>query len=168
MVEGMPEVMAVQAFETPVSFPLGFSTVVPADMRVEQVGSGEGDVVRFEAAFGGVHRPEALLSLTVLPGDLSESEAREQFASVAAVLGAGPHSGERFPWALQERMLIGDVSGFVALGRHQDRWYLMAMQHPPEYGDGMAPRVDLMLRRWRWTSDGSPLHPGEPRAGDGT
>jgi hypothetical protein len=159
-------VIAVQAFSTPPDFPLGFSTVVPEDMRVEHVGSGEGDVVRFEAEFGGVHRPEAVFSFTVLPGELTEAEAREQFASVAAVLGAGPQRGRRFPWTLDERILIGDASGFVALGRHRDRWYLMALQHPPEYGDGMAPRVDLLLRRWRWISDGSLLHPGEPRAGD--
>lgn len=158
LIEGMEETIEVRAFRTPVAFPLGFSTVVPAGMAIDFVSSGEGDVVRFEAAFGGVHRPEAALIFTVLPRRIDGERAREMLAQEARQLGGVPVEPVEKPWALRQYRFQGnDVSGFIGLGEHDETRYFIAARYPPEYGDGLGPRVDLILRRWRWTDDGSPL-----------
>jgi hypothetical protein len=157
MIEGIPEVVLVMPFEPPVGFPLGFRTVVPADMRVQYASSGEGDAVRFEAAFGGVHRPEALLSFTVLPEGLESEEARGRVQEIAAAMGAVRAESAGPPWALDSYRLAGEHAGFLALGEHREFWFYFLASYPPEFGDGLSPRIDLILRRWFWADDGTRL-----------
>jgi hypothetical protein len=156
--EGMTESIQARLFETPVDFPLGFRTVVPTDLHVDFVSSGEGDAVRFEAAFGGVHNPEALLSAVVLPDRHTAEDAHSYVESLARELGAVPGRGAGWEWAEAHYDLQGPRSGFLALGQRNETWFYVLSQYPPEYGDGMAPRIELILRRWTW-SDGTPLVP---------
>jgi hypothetical protein len=159
LIEGMPERLLVRPFESPVDFPLGFSTVVPADMVVDFVSSGEGDAVRFEAVFGGIHRSDAMLGLIVPPNRPDAEEAREMVAGVASDLGGVQVSDPVFPGAIAGYRLVGEVAGFLALGQQNDQWFYFLAQYPPEFGDGMAPRMDLILRRWIWSDDATPLIP---------
>jgi hypothetical protein len=156
-VEGMPEVMPVVAFRPPLAFPLGFETVIPADMAVDLASSGEADVVRFEAAFGGVRRPDVSLTFAVLPAEVEAEEARSNIAALARTLGATQRTEQIPPWATHAYDAVADTAAFLTLGRHRDHWFYLLARYPVEYGDGMAPRIDLILRRWIWIDDGTPL-----------
>jgi hypothetical protein len=159
-IEGMPERMLVRRFASPIDFPLGFYTRVPADMVEEFVSSGEGDVVRFEAAFGGVLRRDAFLAYHVIPEGTVAADAREMVAGVAREAGATRRSGEGpHRWATDQYTLTGEYAGFLALGQHRDVWFYFLASYPPEYGDGMGPRIDLILRNWIWADDGTRLVP---------
>jgi hypothetical protein len=157
-IEGMAEVIPVQTFRSPLGYPLGFSTVVPEDMVVEFVSSGEGDAVRIEAAFGGVRRSDVLLSFVTLPEGTDVADARQAAGEIARMNGGTEETDRaRFPWADMVFRLGQETAGFIALGEHRDRWFYFLASYPPEFGDGMGPRIDLILRRWTWADDGTGL-----------
>lgn len=150
-IEGTREEIAARRFESPIAFPIGFTTVVPADMIVEFASTGEGDAIQFEAAFGGVREPEARLAIVVMQDGTDERAARSRISA----LGAAAARIEGRAWDL-EAYSLEEGPGFIALGERNDEWFYLLASYPPEYGDGMAPRLDLILRRWLW-SDGTPL-----------
>jgi hypothetical protein len=124
-------------------------------MVVEFMSSGEGDAVRFEAAFAGLHVPDASLAMVVLPAGTTADEAREWVSEIA---GGEPRetNGDRPPWMAEAYTIRGEYSGFAALGGRGGRWFYFVASYPPEFGDGIGPRIDLILSRWRWP-DGSGL-----------
>ncbi len=148
MIEGSPEEVHVRLVTSPADFPLPFTARVPVEMRLDRSVSSEGAIVRFEAAFGGVHNPEAFLALHVPNGDA--------VAALVERLGGREDETRRFDWSTREFRLEGERAGFIAEGERAGRRFLLVLAYPPEYGDGMGPRVDLILRSWRW-EDGSPL-----------
>jgi hypothetical protein len=150
-IEGNTEEIEARVYTSPAGFPLGFRTVVPADMSVDRPGSGEGDAIQVTAEFGGVREPDAHFLVRILPEGSDEAAARAQITA----LGATPEPQRRGRWDLLE-FDLADTPGFVALGERRGRWFYLLARYPPEYGDGMGPRLDLMLRRWRW-EDGTPL-----------
>ena len=154
-IEGETEVIRVQAVVSPPSFPLAFTTVAPNDMLVDFLSSGEGDAVRFEAAFGGVHVPEAALVMMVLPAGTTAEDARDWVAEIAGGTPREPES-DRPSWMAESYTIRGELSGFAALGERESRWFYFLASYPPEFGDGIGPRIDLILSRWRW-ADGSGL-----------
>jgi hypothetical protein len=155
VVGGMEQQVDVVPFEAPPDFPKSFSTLVPLDIGVQFVSSGEGDVIRFEAMLGGVHRPDALLSFTVLPEGTSGDDGRELVADLARERGGQRHLSPDRPWADDNWQI--PPTGFLALSQHGTRWFYFFADFPPELSAEMQPRIDLILRRWVFTSDGVPL-----------
>ncbi|MQA92439.1 MAG: hypothetical protein GEU90_19800 [Gemmatimonas sp.] len=157
MIEGTPQVMRIQPVIAPEGFPLDFRTAAPMDMRTGFNQSGGGESVRFEAEFGGVYSPQAFLGFTVLPAGTDEEEAGRIVQEMAAASDGTPVSPPRDAWAVEEFRFGGERAGFVALGWREDRWYYFTAQYPPEFGDGMGPRVGMILEQWRWGDGGEPL-----------
>jgi hypothetical protein len=155
-IEGMPEVIGVREYEPPMGYPLVFRTLVPNDMAIDYLASGEAEVVMFMAAFGGVRREDARLDLGVLPSGTDRAEAESFLRALAESEGGRPRSESGRSWALVRYDLSGARSGFLALGQRRDHWYYFLAAYPPEFGDGLGPRIDLILRRWTW-GDGTPL-----------
>jgi hypothetical protein len=158
-IEGTAQQLAVVDYRSPADFALGFTTVVPTDMRIDYATSGRGDEIRFEAAFGGVHRPDAALSIVAFPAGTDTAAVRARIdETVAQVRGVRM---ERNPddWALERYRVADGHSGSLGVGLQNGTWYFIMTLYPPEYGDGMGPRADLILRRWQWTGSGTPLWP---------
>jgi hypothetical protein len=158
-IEGMDEELRVVLYESPADFPLGFSTYVPEDMVAERWPSNEGDAVAFVAAFGG-HRNEAAAMRVIAhrPG-ATEHEVEEILSQLARDLGADlveSSDDPRHDWSVREFRSVPRSSrrdaphGTLAVGRHDGRYYTIAIHYPPEYGDGFAPRTHLILQEWRW------------------
>ena len=175
--EGMPEPILLRRFETPESFPLRFSTYVPADMdrEMDPVSAGEaGAGLRFVAAFGGTRNADAFVHVYAYPEatDLAEVQATARafiasrgvpVSGSAEPPGLGPQANRRFGWSVHEegyRYQISDgqwVVGTLALGQHAGRYFHVVTQYPAEYGDGFGPRAARIFEHWQWTDTGRPL-----------
>lgn len=162
-VEGMPEVTELTLVRSPAGFEPAFSTYVPEEMVPVFTRPDRGLELRFVAAFGGVRNEEASLGILVYPPDATEEEVLTEARRVAETHGASgePARPGRWEWSRIEYPL-GDVArarvlGTVAVGRHVDRWFRILLRYPPEYGDGFAPRADLILEEWRWGDTGRGL-----------
>jgi len=155
-IEGMTETIAVDLLEAPKAFPLNFSTYMPDDMQVETVSSGEGDALRITAAFGEQPNEQAALTIFAFPARVNAQEARKVVDQTAQALGGTPREDRRYTWSTAEYQLQGEQAGFLALGEHDGISFYLLAAYPPELGDGMAPRIELILREWRW-ADGQPL-----------
>lgn len=158
LIEGMPEPVTLRLYRTPPGFPLPFSTYVPADMEAETVSSGEGDAVRFVAAFGGRRTEAAHLLVTVHPEGVTEQAARQTLRAALGGAAAAPPGEHRYPWALAE--FSGGAGADVAhgaLGRHQGQFFQVVVRYPAEFGDGFAPRAAAVLGEWRWERGNGPL-----------
>lgn len=159
-IEGDREEILVREFETPLGFPLGFRTRVPADIIIELVSSGDGDVVRFQAAFGGTVTEAAELSFVVLPARRAESDARTRVSRIAESLGGESSEPPTWAsWATAWYRISGESVGFLALGERNGQWFYALLNYPPEFGDGMGPRIDYILRNWRWVDGSAGLIP---------
>lgn len=155
-IEGSQEVIDARRFMTVDAFPLAFETIVPGDMEVATGTTDPAREVRIEAAFAGIRRPDAHLSIVVLPAGTDEETALARTTALADSLGGVAGERRDLPWAVRSFRLTGPRSGFLTLGKREDRWFQLLTAYPPEFGDGMGPRIGLILRRWRW-ADGSAL-----------
>jgi len=155
-IEGTTETIAVNLLEAPKAFPLNFSTYMPDDMQVETVSSGEGDALRITAAFGDQPSEQAALTIFAFPDRVSAQEALQVAEQTALALGGTPREDRRYTWSTAEYQLQGERSGFLALAEHDGTPFYLLATYPPEFGDGMAPRIELILREWRW-ADSQPL-----------
>src|SRR5690606_20230313 len=155
--EGMREPMTYRLYRSPPGFPLPFSTYLPADMEADEVGSGDGDAVRFVAVLGGGRIEEMCVSVYVPPAPLTTEEARARARGIAASRGrVEPGEAGVYPWALEWHRYEGEGSlvGTVALGRHADRYFFVLTRYPAEAGDGFGPRARRVLDEWRWAEGG--------------
>jgi hypothetical protein len=162
-IEGMETQMPVRRHVSPVEYPLGFRTYVPEDMTVEYLDSGVGEVVRFQAAFGGVSRPEAFLELTALPPDMERRDVSDSLRTIADSLGYASTSAGGFPWAVEEYVRTGEDVGVIALGEKDGKWFYFRSRYPAEFGDGMHPRMGVIFDNWIWLTTEAGL--GGPPAG---
>lgn len=151
-VEGMPQVLPLYLYRPPQGFPLEFSTYRPAELQ--PVATPDARRLRLSAAFGGRANPRAGLEIVALAG-LDAGAARARVAALAARLDAAPVN-PRQAWAVAEYRLGGGRAGFLALAVHEGKWFYVLADYPAEFGDGMAPRIALILEHWRW-SNGAPL-----------
>lgn len=165
--EGTPEVTELTLVRSPSGFEPAFSTYVPEGMVRVFGHPVRGLELRFVAAFGGVRNEEASLGFTFHPPETTEDEVREEARRVAREHGGSgePLSPGRWEWAEAEYP-FGDAGGparlfgTVAVASHGGRWFRVLLRYPPEYGDGFAPRTELILDAWRWEESGEGLGGG--------
>jgi hypothetical protein len=169
-IEGMPQEERLTLVRSPAEFIPPFSTYVPAGMRAEFMPGDSTPSVRFVAAFAGRVNPEAYLQVRVYPRGAAELVVRQ--AADAYLRGRDPRQdnvreSERWPWAIdgydfsyggQEGTAY--FIGTMAIARHGNRYLHVLAHYPGEYGDGMGPRVERILREWRWEDDGAMLTVG--------
>lgn len=157
-VEGQAQPMTFNRFRPGEAFALPFETYVPADMTAATADSGQGAVVVIRAAFDSTPVDAAAIHIATLPAGTRQADALATARALAAGVARGEAVRAEPPaWARALHRLEGDRLGFVALGEHAGRWFYVLVAYPPEYADGMAPRVDAILAAWRWRDDGSPL-----------
>lgn len=157
-IEGNPEHLTLQRFTPDASFPLPFETYVPADMTADTVDTGRGAVVRIRAAFGDRPVNAAALHIAALPPDTDAAEAELWASALADGVARDELYQEREPaWGRAMHRLEGERAGFVALDTHAGRWFYVLAAYPPEYADGMGPRIEAILDEWRWLDTGEPL-----------
>lgn len=156
-IEGMTEAMDMYLLKSPEEFPLDFSTYIPVDMRAETVRSDEGNAIRIWAVFGGNTNKNAYLIIYAFPSEVDAEEARKTAVEKAKTLGDITEDAKRHPWADAVYSLKGDRMGFLALAKEKDRWFYLLAAYPPEYADGMGPRIHQVIEKWRWRDSGASL-----------
>ncbi|MEM0964076.1 MAG: hypothetical protein AAGK21_16225 [Bacteroidota bacterium] len=152
VVEGFDDEIDVRLFET-IAFPIDFSTYVPADWRTHTVATPGGQAVQFEVTV------DALMDVFV-PTDPSELDGfMEAQAQVQGQTRTIPAS-ELPSWAREGYTFITDdnVIGAAYVGEYAGTPFVLGERFPAEFGDGFAPRAQLIRDQWRW-SDGTPLVP---------
>jgi hypothetical protein len=127
--------------------------------------SADGETLRATAEFGGVRNEQAYVEMLVHPPGTTRDAALD--ALRASLRDLHPaieihEQTERPGWAEDAYAFRypdaggGSFIGSAALGRHGDRWFRLLRNYPGDYGDGMGPRIGVILEEWRW-ADGSPL-----------
>ncbi|MEX0892187.1 MAG: hypothetical protein WEB88_08455 [Gemmatimonadota bacterium] len=179
-VEGMPEPITLRLFTWEDSAGLPLSFYVPEGLTPERFAADGGAAVRVAANFTGVADSAAFLHIYAHPPGTTEEEARTMVRGILTglqvpvsqgsqeedVADAGTSRTDRFSWALLERAFQMPPTGqprFVGalgLGRHGDRFFHVLYRYPPEYGDGMGPRMATILATWRWEDTGEMLEGG--------
>ena len=162
-IEGTPEPMTLQLVESPDGFPMKFSTYMPPDMQVSFV--PDSAAVKFTAAFGGTVQPLAYVHVQRLAGGIEDARAESIPARMLGgkavdrlevYAGKPPWADDGAGYSYTENGT--HYSGTIATQTEGGTPFRIIIHMPSEYGDGMGPRVEMLLRHWRW-SDGSPLIP---------
>ncbi len=156
--EGMEEPMTYTLYRTSADFGIPFSTYLPEDMVTRESSSGEGEAVRFIANFGGELNAEAFMNVYFFPAGVTEPEALARAQEVAGTSEPDAQGSASYPWALEVYDLAAsDRSGSVAVGEHAGRYFYIFTSYPPEFGDGMGPRLARIRDEWRWSDTDSAL-----------
>lgn len=170
----MDQRLALRLVRSPAAFPAPFSTYVPDDMLAEFAAADSGYSVRFIANFAAQRNDTAYALFYFYPPATTLPVARDYLEGFldGLVPGETPATPELPPaWAeLAYHFRYHPpgtrwVTGMAALGRHADYFFHYISQYPEEFGDGMASRLDLILREWRWLDTGRPLL--SPQTGPG-
>jgi hypothetical protein len=166
-VEGHAEPVSLQLFDAPGSPALIY---YPSDdFSPSEVGSGQAFGVHFVATFGGVRNddawiryffptpgsrlddPDALQMLIEEPDGIADIEGFD----VEATGGSGQCPGDARAWTIVSQQ----VTGGICVGSRDDRYFLMIASYPHEYGDGFAPRAEVMRRNSYWRDTLEPIFP---------
>jgi hypothetical protein len=162
--EGMEQTLRFRLFDSrPAGITAPFTTYVPDDMAIRSAPRETGDRFVARAVFGGQVEPRAFVEARFLPEHASQQAAAESLAAWAPDERPSPLAGgKRFDWSVRERWIRrgeGDtaVEGIAALGRHGARWFVIQVEYPIDYGEGLLPRVERVLEEWRWEDTGGGL-----------
>ena len=162
--EGMEQTLRFRLFDSrPAGLDVPFTTYVPEDMAIRSAPRETGDRFVTRAVFGGQVEPRAFVEARFLPPSATEQAAGESLAVWAPDERPNPlEGGKRFEWSVRERWirrgpLNAEIEGIAALGRHGGRWFVIHVEYPSEYGEGLLPRVERMLEEWRWEDNGGGL-----------
>jgi hypothetical protein len=132
-----------------------FTTYFPQkDFLPQGVSSGEGTGARFIANFGGVRNNNAYVSVSFLNSVKNLGQLRRFVNSKSGLIAANKWrvisrtQNTGYPWAKEK---IGfrqgrDITGTLYLGQQNGKVFYVITHYPLEYGDGFAPRADLILR----------------------
>ena len=164
-IEGTQDTIEARLVRAPADFTLRFSTYVPEDMSPALERSEAGEALRVTAEFGGVRNEQAYIEVLIHPPGTARDGALDALRAFLRALHPDieiQEQADRYSWAeaaFSFRYPDGGGSSFIgsaALGRHGDRWFRLLRNYPGDYGDGMGPRVGVILEGWRW-ADGSRL-----------
>ena len=156
-----------QLYSPPAGFALPFRASVPPGVVVDALPAESGDAIRFVGMSGDERDERAFLHFFVSPPGAGESGARELVHAAAESYRIPGDRSELQPvqgpaWAVEtypirSRGTLGEaISGWVALGRHRDRWYHVVVQHPLELEEEFGESVERILDSWIW-ADGTRL-----------
>jgi len=151
------------------NFPqLPFTSRVPKDaFQIDEADSGAGTGIRLMATFGGVLTPSAfaLVYVSTLPHS-EEGSARATLFGMLEEDGLVRDENTPVPpclWAEESfyfRSLREDLEGYACYAQKDNVPFYLYVQYPRTFSDGMNNHLDVLLRHWRWRSDGTPLeHP---------
>lgn len=162
--EGMELSLRFRLYDSrPAGLGVPFTTYVPEDMAVRWAPAESGDRFVARAVFGGKVEPRAYVEVRFLPAGATEAAALDSLSRWAPDERPSPIEGERrYAWSIAERWTArgaGDqeVDGIAALGRHGARLFVVRIEYPAEYGEGLLPRVGKVLEDWRWEDTGGGL-----------
>ncbi|MBN6186117.1 hypothetical protein JQN58_03835 [Aneurinibacillus sp. BA2021] len=61
-------------------------------------------------------------------------------------------------WAEQTYMdTKNGQSHRLLLGKHAGHYFIVQIEYPMEYADGLSPRIAKIFEEWRWNDTGKPL-----------
>lgn len=153
LIEGMEEPMTLHLLETG-----RFVTYVPEDM----VPSVDADRVRIHTAFGGDPVDDAYLEISFLAQPATDLTTEEISAALGLEdfeLNLFDPADHRHDWSVLEFYSHShsqySLAGF--LGERNGTSFVVIMHYPWEYGDGFAPRADLILNHLHWMPEAEPL-----------
>jgi hypothetical protein len=164
VIEGMEEPMVLNLFHEP-GFP--FYTYYPEDMIANAAASEEGDRVIIATDFGVIN-PAAYIAVTVY----NEGQFDSEDAFLDAIGGNDGILSEReyewvekeaevdrtFDWTIREYFFMSDeFTGAIYAGEHEGQYFFFDIHYPWEYGDGMVPRVNLIMEHFTWVESGETL-----------
>jgi hypothetical protein len=154
-------VISVEGEKTTVSLKLYeeyknlFTTYFPdKDFLTEGVSSGEGTGVRFIANFGGVKNNNAYVGISFLNSVKNLGQLRRFVNSKSGLIASNKWrvvsriQNTSYSWA-KEKIVFRqgrDLTGTLYLGQQNGKVFYVITLYPIEYGDGFAPRADLILR----------------------
>lgn len=150
-IEGMVESMRMYLVKSPEGFPIQFSTYVPVEMATDTASRKDGKRINIVANFGGRLNKDARLTIFAFAESLGTKTIHKKVTEIAQKYNALPGDSSLHPWAKKTYDLGRETFGFLALGRKNNVWFYVLTTYPPRYADGMVPRVNLILEKWRWT-----------------
>ena len=158
-----------EIYASPEGAPLPFQAAVPEGVVVERETYDRGSSVTFVAASGETRDERAFLHFVFAGPAATEAQERtvvrtaaESYRVPGSTIEIEPVPPP--PWAvvkypIESRGTSGErVTGWVALGSHNGRWFHLLVQHPESLEERVTPVLERILSTWRWTDTGEPLH----------
>ncbi len=145
LIEGMEEKLVLDLHQAK---PLGFYTYVPRDMRAVS------NNVRFtvHSRFQGKVNPNVKIEITKMnQPSVQQADSQLQRQLKAEGFSLSTPENRRFAFAKKEYVLKkGELIGRGAVFEYNHQPYSIVYHFPPEYADGVEPRLEIILDELVW------------------
>lgn len=148
LIEGMEEPVTLLKFDAPDDWPLQFSTWYPDSWLAETESTEEGQRVRFVANYGGNRNDDVFFEVFVYPDGTTEEDVLARAADLAEELGINAISERRYGWTMAEYAGVTDAVNVLLVGGYGQNFFHVWEHYPGEFGDGYAPRAQLVMNEW--------------------
>ena len=158
-VNGIDELVQLRLVVADSSLP-SFVTYVPSDLAMRTASTPGWQELRWESAESGSIRPDAYIAVRFYaPGTTREAAtlALDSVVGDRITMGGAAGTTKRYDWSLTEKAFTNAIeesirlSGHIALGEHDGRFFHVVIDHPVTSEDGFAPRARVLLQQWRWS-----------------
>ncbi|ACB86268.1 hypothetical protein [Natranaerobius thermophilus] len=156
--EGMEEEIELQRFLHPDDL---FLTYYPEDMITEEITWNHGSVQAFYSNFQGEVNKDAFVKFYIFDNDkepasqgelnLQEFSSEMDYELEKSDSEIKEELLEKHPWAMDAGIYYdNNISGNVFSGEQSGTYFLVVIQYPHEFGDGMEPRIKMILDHYYW------------------
>ncbi|MFT9849304.1 S-layer homology domain-containing protein [Aneurinibacillus sp. REN35] len=159
MIEGMPQKITLALFQKQ---NVPFYTYYPTDMIAETMSSDEGGAARFIANFGGFRNDKAFMHVYFPAAHMQTEQKVLSLIQSYGYKETQQQSTTDVSWAEKAYMYTKDGQNHrLLLGKHAGQYFIVQIQYPVEYGDGISPRIAKIFEEWRWSDTKKPLVPSK-------
>jgi hypothetical protein len=153
------QMVSMELYSPPENFPIQFTTYKSADMQTSSMILNGAASLTFTPLLGTKLDPQTFMQVhtdtAAIPATDPIDATLESITTGRKVSGQTITKLDGYPWAtaaasysytLEGRKL----QGTVILGRRGTHTFRIVTQYPADLADMMAPRIDLILKQWRW------------------
>lgn len=156
-IEGMPETINLKLFDRE---GVPFTTYMQADRFVDEVvDTAEGSTTRLYWTYEGQKEESVFVEFTFPDTAMTADEMQSSLTAPDGlmnqqgwkVMGVEPASKPVYPWlktaiAYEDTTAPNYTVGRVLVAEHDGKAFYIVTHVPAEYGDGLSPRIEMMLK----------------------
>lgn len=162
--EQIEDTISLEGMEEPITLNLydnadaAFLTYVPEDLTAEEASGGEGEAYNFHANFVGERLEDIYLQIYMFSDQVTEQPSADDEGSTyaEALENMDPMDQTYYEWAIEEYQ-SPEGSRIVALGEHNEQYFMVILNSSVEYSEGFVPRANKIIEHLYWKDTGEYL-----------
>jgi hypothetical protein len=159
---GTKQPVTLELIKAPEGFPVQFSTYKTTDLQMASARIGSNASITLSRVVSAQSGSQGIVQIQFDTAGASSAnpaeEALKSYTSGMKISALSMTALEGYPWAKQARSYRytsegRQVTGRIIAGTRGSHAWRILVQHAPDAAAAINPRLDILLRNWRWDDD---------------